>query len=106
MRFAANEIDKALASRAERASISLGSVTNKELRFTLDDIAIVCEMGRYYADKIRGSTYVALARESKKTSDKFKAVELLTEAAEHYKNMCYLLLPIMLVKFGLTAWEF
>ena len=52
----------------------LGSVKNEELRLTLDDIAIICEMGRYYADKIRGSTYVALARQSKKTDDKDKAV--------------------------------
>ena len=81
----ADLIDKDVEAAATTLR-EFGSVTNKELRFTLDDIAIVCEMGRYYADKIRGSTYVALARESKKTSDKFKAVELLTEAAEHYKK--------------------
>ena len=45
--------------------MSSGEVKDKELRLTIDDIRIVCEMGRYYADKIRGSTYVALARKSK-----------------------------------------
>ena len=42
-------------------------------------------MGRYYADKIRGSTYVAMARESQKSADKEQAVNALTQAAEHYK---------------------
>ncbi len=59
---------------------------NKELRLTLDDIAIICEMGRYYADKIRGSTHVALARVSKKQADKDAAIKTLTEASEHYKK--------------------
>ena len=63
-----------------------GSVKNKELRLTFDDIAIICEMGRYYADKIRGSTYVALARQSKKTTDKDRAIETLTQAGEHYQK--------------------
>ena len=65
---------------------SFGVVKNKELKLTLDDIKIICEMGRYYADKIRGSTYVALARNSKEQADKDKAVEALTQAAEHYKK--------------------
>lgn len=63
-----------------------GSVKNRELRLTLDDINIVCEMGHYYADKIRGSTFVALARRSKLQSDKEKAIAALTEAAEHYRQ--------------------
>jgi hypothetical protein len=63
-----------------------GSVKDKELRLTLDDIKIICEMGRYYSDKIRGSAYVAMARKSKKQADKDNAVEALTQAAEHYKT--------------------
>jgi hypothetical protein len=59
---------------------------NKELRLTLDDINVICEMGRYYADKIRGSTYVARARASKTQTDKDMAVKALTEAAEHYNK--------------------
>ena len=62
-----------------------GEVKNKELSLTLKDINIICEMGRYYADKIRGSTYVAMARESQKSADKEQAVNALTQAAEHYK---------------------
>ncbi len=63
-----------------------GAVKNKELRLTLDDINIICEMGRYYSDKIRGSTYVAMARKNKSQADKDKAIEALTRAADHYKK--------------------
>lgn len=66
--------------------LEFGSVKNKELQLTLDDIAIICEMGRYYADKIRGATYVAVARQSKEMADKEKAVDALTQAADHYQN--------------------
>ena len=71
---------------AEKTLVELGEVKDKELRLTLDDIRIVCEMGRYYADKIRGATHVAVARKSKKKADKDKAVAALTRAAAHYKT--------------------
>ena len=65
---------------------TFGTVSDKELQLTLDDIRIISEMGLYYADKIRGSTYVALARQNKSQADKDKAIQTLTEAAEHYKD--------------------
>ena len=43
-------------------------------------------MGHYYVEKIRGSTWVALARKTKNINDKNKAIEALTRASEHYKN--------------------
>jgi len=70
---------------AEKTLKELGAVKDKELRLTIDDIRIICEMGRYYADKIRGSTYVALARKSKDKADRDKAVAALSQAADHYK---------------------
>jgi hypothetical protein len=70
---------------AERTVIGMGDVEDAELRLTLDDIRIVCEMGRYYADKIRGATYVAMTRKSKKMADKEDAVAALTRAAAHYR---------------------
>ncbi|MFC1761096.1 carbohydrate-binding family 6 protein [Planctomycetota bacterium] len=81
----ANLIDKDVESAADTLK-EFGTVKDKELRLTLDDIKIICEMGRYYADQIRGATYVAMARESKKQADKDKAVEALTQAVEHYKS--------------------
>ncbi len=65
---------------------NFGSIKNKELRLTLDDINIICEMGRYYADKIRGSTYVAMTRASKSQADKDMAVKLLIQASVHYNR--------------------
>jgi hypothetical protein len=73
----------------EAASATLdkfGAAKNKELQLTLSDIAIICEMGRYYADKIRGATYVAMARHTKVATDKDNAVDALTQAAQHYEN--------------------
>ena len=70
---------------AEETLKELGEVKDNELRLTIDDIRVICEMGRYYADKIRGSTYVALARKGKDQADKDKAVSTLTWAADHYK---------------------
>jgi hypothetical protein len=81
----ADLIDQDVEAAAETLR-GFGPVKDKELRLTLDDINIICEMGRYYADKIRGSTYVALARESKTQADKDKAVDALTQAADHYKK--------------------
>jgi hypothetical protein len=64
----------------------LGEVDDKELRLTMDDIRTVCEMGRYYADKIRGATYVALARETRSGADREKAIAALSRAVGHYKG--------------------
>ena len=80
----ADLIDRDVEAAEEKLK-DLGEIKNKELRLTIDDIKIVCEMGRYYADKIRGATYVALARESKDEADKDTAVAALTRAADHYK---------------------
>jgi hypothetical protein len=70
---------------ADKTLRELGKVKDRELRLTIDDIRIICEMGRYYADKIRGSTFVALARKSEDKADKDKAVTALAQAADHYK---------------------
>lgn len=71
---------------SEAAVQAMGDVKNKELRLTLDDIRIINEMGRYYADKIRGATYVAMARKSRKKDDREKAIRALTDSAGHYKQ--------------------
>jgi hypothetical protein len=65
---------------------AIGKVQNNELKLTLDDILIIGEMGRYYADKIRGSTYVAKARSTKSKADKEKAIEYLIQASVHYNK--------------------
>ncbi len=71
---------------AEKTVQTFGPVKNKELKLTLDDIRIINEMGRCYAYKIRGATFVAQARASRTAADKEKAVAALTRAADHYKT--------------------
>ncbi len=80
------DVDSALATLN-----TFGSVANKELRLTLIDISIIAEMGHYYAEKIRGSTYVALARQTMKNEDKNKAIQSLTDASALYSKFIKLI---------------
>ncbi|MDF7798018.1 hypothetical protein P4C99_00985 [Pontiellaceae bacterium B1224] len=45
------------------------------------DLEIVAKMGRYYAEKIRGATYLALYREKKNPEDQKRAIAHLVNAA-------------------------
>ncbi|MEX0324318.1 MAG: carbohydrate-binding family 6 protein [Puniceicoccaceae bacterium] len=81
----ADLIDKEVEA-ADEILQQFPDIKDKELKLTLDDIKIICEMGRYYAEKIRGSTYFAMATASRKKSDKNQAVEAMIRAAEHYQN--------------------
>lgn len=81
----ADLIDQEVESAATTLR-GFGAVKDQELRQTLADIAIICAMGRYYADKIRGATHVAMARTSGKAADKDRAIAALTQAAEHYRT--------------------
>ncbi len=81
----ADQIEKDVESAGKTLS-TFGEVKSKELRLTLDDVKIICEMGRMYADKIHGTAYVAKARASKARADKKMAVDALTDAADHYKT--------------------
>ncbi|MEO0453843.1 MAG: carbohydrate-binding family 6 protein [Verrucomicrobiota bacterium] len=76
-----SEVDHALQTVA-----SFGDVEGRELKKTLADIEIIGWMGKFYADQIRGATYVALARKSKKQADKDKAIEALKRAAKSYQK--------------------
>ncbi len=46
-----------------------------ELQVTVQDIRTVSYMGKYYAHKIAGATYLALFRESGESSHQHQAVE-------------------------------
>ncbi|QCW99550.1 carbohydrate-binding family 6 protein [Aggregatimonas sangjinii] len=60
--------------------------TSKELAHTLNDIKTVSYLGKYYAHKIAGSTYLALYRETKDTAEQKKAVDELTTAFDFWKE--------------------
>jgi hypothetical protein len=69
---------------AEKLLSEFGEVKDIELRRTLDDIRIVGTMGRYYAAKIRGATYVALCRSTQARIHRQAAVMALTDAARFW----------------------
>ena len=81
----ADRIEKDVEA-AEKTVLEFDAVKSKELRFTLDDVKIICEIGRMYADKIGGTAYVAKARTTRKQADKDAAIAFLTKATEHYKT--------------------
>ena len=53
-----------------------------ELTATLNDIAQMIELGRYYAAKIRGATSLALYRATKERTHQQQALEQLRVAAD------------------------
>jgi hypothetical protein len=82
----------------------------EELRRTLMDIRIVSHLGRYYADKIRGATQVALARESGSLAARDRAVAHLVDAARHWHDYASLALahhknPLWTNRVGYVDWK-
>jgi hypothetical protein len=63
---------------------AINVVNNKELQFTLNDIETVSFLGKYYAHKIAGSTYVAMYRQTKDTRFQNLAVAELTKALDFW----------------------
>lgn len=58
---------------------------NDDLRRTIHDILTVSAMGRYYAFKIEGATYLALFRRTNKRNYQVLAIERLNRAAEQWR---------------------
>ncbi len=97
--------DKALAALED-----LPRGQDPELGATLDDIRTMAYLGKYYAHKIAGSTYVALARETKNAEDRNKAVAELTKAAEWWDRYVAsassrYVNPIELNRVGVVDWQ-
>jgi len=61
-------------------------VENKELLHTLNDIRSMAYLGKYYAFKINGATYLALFRETGDKKSREESVKQLTEALEYWKK--------------------
>jgi len=59
---------------------------NKELRLTLGDLEAMAHLGRYYSEKIRGATNLALYELSGEAQQKQAAIQHLEEAVQHWKN--------------------
>lgn len=83
------EVVTMLHEQTDRALqlISAMEGNNKsELAATIQDIRTISFMGKYYAFKIAGSTYLAMYRETKDLKYQEKAVEQLSEALIYWKK--------------------
>ncbi len=89
---------------------TLPSDEHGELRRTLTDIQIVGNLGLYYADKIRGSTQLAVFRESGDVEAQRLAIDHLVDAARHWHDYASLALqhhknPLWTNRVGYVDWK-
>lgn len=88
---------------------SMNTVNNRELNATLQDIKTMALLGKYYAHKIAGSTYVALYRQTKDKVIQNKAVEELTLALASWEEFSQTALdqnnsPLWTNRVGYVDW--
>jgi len=80
------------------------------LQYTLNDIKTMAFMGKYYAHKIAGATYLGLYRETKNKEHQNKAVEELTLALDFWKKYTAQAMlqnknPLWTNRVGYVDWE-
>ncbi|TWO34516.1 carbohydrate-binding family 6 protein [Seonamhaeicola sediminis] len=83
------QVSEKLITVAESALKELEGIektNDKELQFTLNDIKTVSFLGKYYAYKIEGATYLALFRDSNKNEYQEMAVKALENAFEFWNQ--------------------
>jgi hypothetical protein len=98
------------AGNALSAIARIDAGTNKELRETLADIRAMALLGKYYADKIRGATQLALFRKTGAAAQQQAAVEHLTQAAEEWEQYTTLAAsqyrnPLWTNRVGVVDWK-
>ncbi len=77
---------KSNAAKALQLVAEMPPVRNRELRYTLGDFAAMAHLGNYYAEKILGSTELALFDRTGKPERKESAVKHLRAALEHWRK--------------------
>jgi hypothetical protein len=82
---------------------------DKELQFTINDIVSVAFLGKYYAYKISGSTYVSLYRATKDKKYQQLAIKELTNALSFWKKYTQQALeqnhnPLWTNRVGIVDW--
>ncbi len=60
--------------------------TGRELRITMDDISTMALLGKYYAHKIRGATYLSLFRKTLQREWYNKVIEELNASAGYWRH--------------------
>jgi hypothetical protein len=75
---------------------------NKELRLTLGDYEAFAHLGNYYAEKIRGATYIALYDTTGIAAEQVTAISHLEKALGHWESYSdiYTKQYIQPVKYG------
>lgn len=74
------------AAEADRLISTLKPGAGSELERVTTDIRIVASMGRYYSNKIRAATQLALFRKTKEPQQQQEAIAALVEAARDWKT--------------------
>ena len=102
-----------LDQKVQRCRTALKAIpvaSHPELKQTLADIQIVSELGSYYADKIRGATWLAVYRESDEAAVQKRAIESLVDAARHWHRFAALAVasnknPLWTNRVGHVDWR-
>jgi hypothetical protein len=89
---------------------NLGEFKDDELSNTIEDIWSITYLGKYYAHKIRGSTYVELYRKSKNKAYQDKAVQELEMALDYWKKFAenaskQYINPMWMKRVGMADWK-
>lgn len=100
----ADQIDQSASQATSQLSKLQRSDPTRHLR---NDIITVSELGRHYADKIRGATHLARFRMTKDPTDQQQAIASLVKAAIHWKHYTELTLktyknPIWMNRVGIV----
>ncbi len=74
------------AQKAKEIIDEMEHSENKELEATLHDIQSMALLGKYYAQKIAGSTFLALYKQTNDKNHQAKAIEELTQALDTWKK--------------------
>ena len=83
---------------------------NPELRITIDDIKTISLMGKYYAHKIRGATFLSLFRESTDREWYEKVLEELNTSAGYFRHFATIAMsnyhnPLWTNRVGYVDWK-
>ncbi len=98
------------ATQATDLSNELDAMGDEELATTLHDIRTIALMGRYYAHKIAGSTYVALYRATRDKNYQQKSIDELTQALGFWEDYVAAAMekninPIWTNRVGIVDWK-
>jgi hypothetical protein len=107
------EISDQINSHADRALKLLDNMSSngsRELRQTLDDIRTIAYLGKYYANKIKGATELALFRETFKIKHQTAVINYLIQAASFWRKYASIALsqyknPLWTNRVGFVDWK-